>query len=164
MSQPTNILFMPPVGIIMNTSTNGDWLDGLEYMSSADVNATPIDLTGIKFEMDMRAAPPLATVVLRATTDNGLIRVYANTWQFMIPASTMILVPPGDYVFDMLAHGDGFTRNIVYATVAVLLGITRSASPNPQPIAGPHLVRVTGKATQIQRVTGVNVPMLTKAA
>jgi hypothetical protein len=164
MSQPTNILFLPPVGMIANTATNADWLDGLEYQSSADINATPIDLTGIKFEMDMRAAPPLATVVLRATTENGLIRVYANTWQFMIPASTMILVPPGDYVFDMLAHGDGFTRNIVYAQVAVLLGITRSASPNPQPVAGPHLVRVHGTANQIQRVTGVNVPMLTKAA
>jgi hypothetical protein len=151
--------------MIANTSTNADWLDGLEYMSSADVSAVPIDLTGIDFEMDMRAAPSLATVVLRATTVNGLIRVYANTWQFLIPASVMELVPPGDYVFDMLAHADGYTRNIVYAQVAILLGITRSAQPNPQLIAGPqNMMRVSGQASHIKRVTGVNVPMLTKAA
>ena len=93
----------------------------------------PIDLTGIAFELEMRSAPPVATVVLWASTANSLIRVYANTWQLLVPAKTMMLIPPGDYVFDLLARADGFTRNLVQATVRVDLGITRTDLPSITP-------------------------------
>lgn len=124
----TNILQLPVVILGITVNTNADWLDGIEYHDNA---GNPIDLAGITFEMEMRAEPEFATVVLRAATDNGLIRVYAQTWQLLVPASVMTLILPGNYVFDMLAHGDGYTRNLVQASVEVDLGITRIVAPPP---------------------------------
>jgi hypothetical protein len=121
---PTNILYMPSVAMNMTVWTNADWLDGLEYHDLA-TPPQPIDLTGIEFEMEMRSNPPAVTVVLKATTDNGLIQVYSNTWQFNIPASTMSLIPPTTYVYDMLAVADGHIRIIASGTVDVILGVTR---------------------------------------
>jgi hypothetical protein len=125
MSAPTNILFLPVCVITLETETNCDWLDGLEYHDGPPPGGQPIDLTGIAFAMEMRSAPPVATVMLRASTWNGLIRVYANTWQLLVPATTMLLVPPGDYVFDLLGFADGYTRNLVQVQVSILQGITR---------------------------------------
>lgn len=125
----SNILLLPIVILQIETSTNADWLDGLEYWDDLPPAGNPIDLTGIEFAMEMRTSPPVATVVLRATTMNGLIRVYANTWQLLVPAPTMLLVPPGDYVFDVLGMADGYTRNLVQSEVSVLQGITRSIIP-----------------------------------
>jgi hypothetical protein len=133
MSAPTNILNLPIVILAIETSTNADWLDGLEYHDAPPPDGAPIDLTGISFELEMRSSPPVATVVLHASTKNGLIRVYANTWQLLVPSQTMMLVPPGDYVFDVLARADGYTRNLVQATVAVNLGITRTDLPPGTP-------------------------------
>jgi hypothetical protein len=125
----SNILLLPIVILGIETSTNADWLDGLEYWDDVPPAGNPISLEGIDFAMEMRTSPPVATVVLRATTSNKLIRVYENTWQLLVPAPTMLLVPPGDYVFDLLAFADGYTRNLVQATVSVLQGITRSVIP-----------------------------------
>jgi len=120
----TNILYMPSVVMAMTAWTNADWLDGLEYW---DQQTPPqaIDLAGIEFEMEMRSTAPAATVVLKATTDNQLIVVYANTWQLIVPAPTMSLIPPASYVFDMLAVADGRIRSIATGTVDIVQGVTR---------------------------------------
>jgi hypothetical protein len=131
MPVPTNILLLPVVVAIIETSNNADWLDGLEYHTAPPPDGDIIDLTGISFDMEMRSSAPVATVVLHASTDNGLIRVYANTWQLLVPSRTMMLIPPGDYVFDMLGRADGYTRNLVQATVLIDLGITRTDLPLP---------------------------------
>ena len=146
MALPTNILFLPIVVLQIDTQTNADWLDGLEYWDDIPPSGQPIDLNGIQFDMEMRSSPPVATVVLRASTANGLIRVYANTWQLLVPAPTMSLIPPGDYVFDLLGRADGYTRNLVQATVAVNLGITRTDLP---PVLTPasSIVKAPGAAT-----------------
>jgi hypothetical protein len=70
--------------------------------------------------------------VLRATTENGFIRVYANTWQLLVPAPVMAGIPPADYVFDLLGFADGYTRSLVRAQATVLQGITRSVIPLSQ--------------------------------
>jgi hypothetical protein len=86
--------------------------------------------------------------VLRATTANGLIKVYANTWQFKIPASMMVQLLPADYVFDMLGMADGYTRNLVQAQVAIVQGITRSVIPlGPAPATTGEQVRPFQTAT-----------------
>ena len=120
----TNILYMPSVVMAMTAWTNADWLDGLEYW---DQQTPPqaIDMGGIEFEMEMRSTAPAATVVLKATTDNQLIVVYANTWQLIVPAPTMSLIPPASYVFDMLAVADGRIRSIATGTVDIVQGVTR---------------------------------------
>lgn len=143
MAQPTNILFLPIVVLAIETQTNADWLDGLEYWDDIPPVGNPIDLKGIQFEMEMRSSPPVATVVLRASTSNGLIRVYANTWQLLVPAPTMSLIPPGDYVFDLLGRADGYTRNLVQAQVAVNLGVTRTDLP-PVTTPASSIVRSAG--------------------
>lgn len=125
----SNILLLPIVILGIEVSNNSDWLDGLEYRASDAEDAEPLDLTGIDFDLNLRSSPPVATVMLRASTYNGLIKVYANTWQLLVPAETMKTVLTGDYVFDMLARGDGYTRNIVQATVTVIQGITRTEPP-----------------------------------
>src|SRR5262252_8266301 len=115
---PTNILYMPQVGMDMTVATNADWLDGLEYWD-LQTPPQPIDLSGIEFEMELRANPPAATVVLKATTDNGLIVVYANTWQLRVPAPTMSLIFPATYVYDMLGVADGYIRILASGSVTV---------------------------------------------
>jgi hypothetical protein len=145
MASPTNILQLPVVLLAIETLTNADWLDGLEYWDAPPPDGVPIDLTGISFEMEMRTSPPVATVVLRASTANKLIRVYANTWQLLVPAPVMAIIPPGDYVFDLLGRADGYTRNLVQATCRVDLGITRTDTPTPQSMRA-KLTRVDGVA------------------
>jgi hypothetical protein len=120
----TNILYMPQVAMDMTVATNADWLDGLEY-HDLQVPPQPIDLVGIAFELEMRANPPDATVVLKCGTDNGLIVIYANTWQLLVPATVMSLVPPATYVYDMLGTADGYTRILSSGIVTVVQGITR---------------------------------------
>jgi hypothetical protein len=121
----TNILYMPVVAMTMTVGTNEDWLDGLEYQDLQSP-PQPIMLDGIDFEMELRSNPPAATVVLLASTDNGLIVIYDNTWQLLVPATTMLLLPPADYVFDMLGRADGYTRQLASGTVTVVQGITRT--------------------------------------
>lgn len=120
----TNILYMPAVVMQMTVGNNEDWIDGLEYQDE-QTPAEPISLDGIDFEMEMRVVAQSATVVLRAATDNNLIRVAGNTWQLLVPAETMLLIPPATYEFDMLGHGDGYTRRLAQGTVTVVLGVTR---------------------------------------
>jgi hypothetical protein len=132
MAAPTNILFLPVCVLQITTATNADWLDGLEYWDAPQPDGNPIDLAGIRFAMEVRTSPPVATVVLRATTENGFIRVYANSWQLLVPAPVMAGIPPADYVFDLLGIADGYTRNLVQAQATVLQGITRSVIPFSQ--------------------------------
>jgi hypothetical protein len=120
----TNILYMPPVTMTMTVGTNETWIDGLEYQD-LQTPPEPIDLAGITFEMEMRTVAQAATVVLRAATDNNFIRVAGNTWQLLVPAETMELIPPATYEYDMLGHGDGYTRRLATGTVTVVLGVTR---------------------------------------
>jgi hypothetical protein len=150
----SNLLYLPTVALVCEQSNNADWLDGLEYWDADPPAGNPIDLAGIWFALEMRAAPPAATVVLQATTDNGFLRTYSNTWQLLVPAPTMALVPPGDYVFDLLGMADGYTRNLVQATVAVDLGITRSVIPIAKIL--PSSAPVLSLSPTIRRVIGVN--------
>jgi hypothetical protein len=115
---------MPAVEMTMTVGNNEDWIDGLEYQDLQSP-PQPIDLTGIEFEMEMRIVAQAATVVLRAATDNNLILVAGNTWQFFVPAETMLLIPPATYEYDLLGHGDGYTRRLANGTVTVVLGVTR---------------------------------------
>jgi hypothetical protein len=144
MSSPTNILNLPTAIMVIQTLTNADWLDGLEYWDAEPPDGVPIDLTGIELDMELRTAPPVATVALHASSMNGLIRVYANSWQLLIPSTTMLLIPPGQYVFDMLARADNYTRNLVQATVTVDMGITRTDLPI-----------ITSQIAPLARVNGV---------
>jgi hypothetical protein len=111
-------------------------------------------LDGIVFALEMRSTPPAATVVLQATTGNGFLQVYDNTWQLLVPAATMLLVPPGDYVFDLLGMAEGRTRNLVQAAVTIDLGITRSVIPTATVL--PSAQAIPFPSAQITRISGVN--------
>src|SRR5262245_43872829 len=121
----TNILLLPLVEIMVETGTNEDWVDGLAFFAD-DEETIPLDLTGIEFEMEMRTLPPSPTVVVRGHTKDGTINVLQHTISMNIPAAQMMTVPPGDYVFDILAF-DGYRHRIIVkgTNTVVFQGITR---------------------------------------
>ena len=57
MSQPTNILYLPVVELLIDTTNNSDWLDGIEYWDDVPPAGNPIDLKGIEFALEMRTSP-----------------------------------------------------------------------------------------------------------
>jgi hypothetical protein len=150
----SQLLYLPVCVLVAEAANNADWLDGLEYWDAPPPAGNPIMLDGISFTLEMRSAPPAATVVLQASTVNGFLKVYDNTWQLSVPAATMQLVPPGDYVFDLLGMADGYTRNLVQATVTIDLGITRSIIPTATIL--PSAQPIPFPASTITRVVGIN--------
>jgi len=142
---------MPQVAMDMTVFTNADWLDGLEYWD-LQTPAQPIDLAGIELEVELRQSPPAETVVLKATTTNGLIVIYANTWQFKIPATTMMLLPPATYVYDMLGVADGYIRMLASGGVTVIQGVTR-----PPEVGGVTQVAM-GSGAQVLGYVPTSVP------
>ena len=121
----TNILMLPLVKCTAQVGTNEDWLDGFAFFVD-DEETEEIDLSGIYFEMEMRAVPPDPSVAVRASSTEGTLNVAGHTLSINVPAATMAHVPPGDYVFDIIAKAEGRQRIIVQGTAMVVFqGITR---------------------------------------
>jgi hypothetical protein len=94
----------------------------------------PIDLTGIRFVMQMRTATPSAQILVSADTNDGTL-VNGGTSGVLglaIVASTMATVPisPDNtpHVLDVLAIADGDQRQCITGTNQVVAGITFPAN------------------------------------
>lgn len=125
---PTNILAMPRVLVTIITGTNEDWIDSLKYV--LDDVGTPLDLTGIDLEMEIRKTPPDADVVITANSlTDGYISVggeNSNMIVISVPLAIMKEVPANGYVGDIIAKADGYQRRVVQITeLLVERGITR---------------------------------------
>jgi hypothetical protein len=124
----TNILALPLAQVSVMTGTNEDWLDSFQYR--ADDGVTPIDLIGISFDMEVRAAIDDPDVVVAASTNDGRLVVGGQGNSFLlisIPLSIMEEVPPNIYVGDIVAHADGYTRTVIQVlSLTVFQGITRA--------------------------------------
>ena len=85
----------------------------------------PVDLTGLTFEMDVRAGTS-SNSYLYASTENGwLVNGGASgALGFAVPQVEMIPLPPGTLVADILAHGDGVTRCCAELTITHKRGVT----------------------------------------
>lgn len=105
-------------------STNEDWLDALVLK---DGENNPIDLTGSTFRAHIRREPDALTVVLNATSANGLLVILESAAAWNVPFATIVeKLNPGTYAYDFLwTDADGVVTRIAEGTLTVELGITR---------------------------------------
>lgn len=131
----TNILSLPFVTIGFTNGTNEDWIDSLLYLvpdGSGNVDNYPqFDLRGINFKLQVRIEADDPTVILQATTDDGTLSIgaYPNYgWLIIdIPVTTIQQQFPGNYVGDIVATDQYFTRRAATLTYDLVEGITRPA-------------------------------------
>jgi hypothetical protein len=118
----TNLLILPLVQLTILTGTNEDWIDGIAFY---DLSMNPLSLAGIAFKMTMRHLLDDATAPVSASTEDGDLVASGNIFNFNVPLSTMGIVPPADYVFDVVGIADGHQRVIIQGAVTVFEGVTR---------------------------------------
>jgi hypothetical protein len=123
----SNILALPLVSMTVETGNNEDWIESIKYVVGPEnvPNAPQVDLRGIGFEMEVRRSAAEAEVVLRASTENGMITTGLQPdvgyllWR--IPREDMKNVKVGNYVADILAKEE--SRSIERVTVQIELTI-----------------------------------------
>jgi len=114
-------------------STNEDWRDGFLIEEAA----APVDLTGSSFIAHIRETENTLSIVLAASTDNGLLEIAPDqgdtgsettgvvSWN--VPETTMRLIEPGEYVWDIVwIDADGNQDMIAAGSVEIKRGITRT--------------------------------------
>ena len=126
----TNILALPVAQMTIETGCNEDWIDSIVYLiDSTDPDSPQLDLTGIEFEMEVRRRPPDHEVILQASTKNGTITIGTppdyGYLIIMVPLEEMETKSPGQYVGDIRAKDDEFTRICVQFDLTLVQGITR---------------------------------------
>lgn len=92
---------------------------------AVSVLPTPIDLTGLTFEMDVKVGTGSGSY-LYASTANSLLVSGGPTGVLglAVPGALMVPLPPGALVADILAHGDGITRRCVTIAITHSSGVT----------------------------------------
>ncbi len=123
---PTNIGLLPQLSDSFVVATNGDWRDQIVFVN----NGAPLDITGIRFKGQLRSAASDFIIRLIVSTDDGtLVNGGSNgSLTFAVPYSLLQPIPPGAYVFDLLAMADNETVNLFQAApaqVTVNEGVTR---------------------------------------
>lgn len=125
----TNILQLPLIEVAVETQTNEDWIDAVQFRD--DGQAT-IDISGIGFRMQLRPTVETIEVDLEASTENGRITIGGqgnSVLAFNIPMYVMQALPPrGDpdpYDFDVVATADGYARVVMRGTLKLARGVTR---------------------------------------
>jgi hypothetical protein len=120
------ILSLPLVELTVTTGNNEDWIESIQYLQ-ADL-ITPVDLAGVFFAMELRRVASDTDVVATASTDDGRLFVGGTGNSFLsiqIPVSAMDGIAPGDYVADVVAKADGYTRVIARIELTLFQGVTR---------------------------------------
>ena len=121
----------------IETGTYEDWVDSIVWLvdSTDPVNGTQLDLRGIDFELTVRDSTAAHAVLIEASTSDGsLLTVNPPDYGYLIislPASTMALIEPGNYVGDIVATDDFSTRVCVQFTLSLVQGVSRAASIGP---------------------------------
>jgi hypothetical protein len=126
----TNLLAIPFVQLSAVTGNNEDWVDSLLFLvDSPDVPPPQLDLTGIRFEMEVRRAPTDHEVIIRASTDDGTLSIGEppNTGFLIININhlQMLQQVAGAYVADIVGTDQHSTRRVVGIDLTIANGITR---------------------------------------
>lgn len=109
--------------------TNEDFDDGF-MIEDAD---GPVDLTGSQFVVHIRKSVDSLSVILEASTDNGMLVIAdqdatgeMGLVEWAIPAEVAATIPPGEYPFDILwIMPDGRRDTIGGGTITFMRGVTR---------------------------------------
>lgn len=122
----TNILLLPEMSGSLSITNNGDWRQAIQFVANG--TTTPIDLTGITFRSQVRSMAGSSVVLLDLSTVDGTLVVdHANgKLSWAVPAAALASLS-GAYVTDIIAVGDGITRNLCPTPIAltVVVGVTR---------------------------------------
>jgi hypothetical protein len=129
----TNILALPLAQMSIQTGTNEDWFETLKYViddgSTLVENMPQLDLRGIGFEMEVRRQSSEHEVILSASTkDKRLIVGAPPDYGFLlvrIDNDVMKLIRAGEYVGDIVATDEQYTRVAVQFNLTLVEGITR---------------------------------------
>ncbi len=90
----------------------------------------PIDLTGLTFRLQIRTAPEQTRLFMDVSTAAGTIinGGVSGVLGLSVESAVMSGLPPGAYVFDIVASGDGVDRRCVTGTINHVTGVTRAAA------------------------------------
>lgn len=125
----TNILALPLLGLTVETGNSEDWFDSIVYLVDTDDPKPQVDLTGIEFEMEVRRIAAGHEVLITATTANGSLSIgEPPDFGYLIvnvPADQMKMLQAGDYVADIRATDDRYTRTCIQIELTVFDGVTR---------------------------------------
>jgi hypothetical protein len=129
----SNLLAMPAVEISVITGNNEDWIDSILFLvddGSGNTAGMPqLDLTGITFDMEIRATIDDHEVVIRASTEDNTLRVGdpPNFGYLLIGIShdTMKMQKAGAYVGDIVGSDSISVRRCVGIDLEIVEGVTR---------------------------------------
>lgn len=127
---PTNIGLLPQIqGSLPPIVKNGDWRWSIQFVQ-ANNPATPVDITGIAFELQLRSKASDPQVFLDTSTALGNVTNgdTNGTLTWGVPQSALVNITNGNYLADLIAVADGKTINLCAGsplTVSVGQGITR---------------------------------------
>ena len=128
----TNILALPLAEMKVQTANNEDWIDSIVFLvGSSDIATAPqLDLRGIRFEFEIRRAPPESEVVLHGSTDDGRLTIgtppdYGFLIFNIMAAEMKTRFVYENYVGDILATDGTYSRRCISFTLDLVQGITR---------------------------------------
>lgn len=127
----TNVLGIPLVAMSVTTGNNEDWIESISYLIGPE-GATPteqMDLRGIDFELEIRRRADDHEVIMNASTINHRMAVgaFPNYGYLLlyVPVGDMKTKSAGNYVADVVATADGYTRKIIDMTLSIVEGVTK---------------------------------------
>lgn len=132
-TSPTNLLAMPSVDITVITGNNEDWIDSVVFLvddgSGNVAGMSQLDLTGIQFDMELRANVPDNEVYIRASTTDNTLRI-GDPPEFGyliigISHETMKMIPAGTFIGDIVGTDSMSVRRVIGIDLQVVEGVTR---------------------------------------
>lgn len=125
-----NMQYLPQLQAQVTIANNSDWRDVM-FLPMPD-GTTPIDLTGMVFQLTVRETVDSTVVALQLTTIDGTLINGGDDGTITFAAPALMLLnqlAPGSYVFDLIARDEeGTTINLFAVTVGQLTvnqGVTR---------------------------------------
>jgi hypothetical protein len=125
----TNLLAMPFVQMSATTGNNEDWIESILFLIEAPEPMPQLDLTGIKFDMEVRRTPKDHEVIIRASTEDGTLSIGEppNTGYLLLNINheQMMQQIAGAYVADIVGTDELTIRRVIGIDLTIIDGITR---------------------------------------
>jgi hypothetical protein len=130
----SNLLAMPLVTLAVTTGTNEDWISSIKYVvddgSGVPESELPqFDLSGIKFDMEVRRRAEDHEVVIRASSDDGSLAIGEppdfGFFLINVPYEKVKILNASSYVADIVGIDEIAQRRVMIINITLDQGITR---------------------------------------